>query len=169
MSLKKHAVLVIAHGSPPRDFPRELLMEMRRLNAKSDKTLADNERLLELEIKVRRWPRNAQNDPYCDGTESLVDELRRVLGEGILVLAAYNEFCAPDIDEAINELVSRGAKQIEVFSTMVTPGGSHSERDIPQALEACRQRFPNIELTYRWPYDLALVAELIKAHLPSSR
>ncbi len=164
MSAEKRAVLLIAHGSPARDVPRELLREMRLLNAKTDKSPADVARAQQLEQQMRQWPRTEDNDPYRTGTERLVTELRALMDD-VPVMAAYNEFCAPDILGAMQELVDAGASHIDVFSTMMTPGGGHSERDIPEALAMCRARFPSVELKYRWPYQLDLVAQMIRAHL----
>jgi sirohydrochlorin cobaltochelatase len=156
--------LLVAHGSPARDLPRELLRELRQLNAKPDRSAADEARAQELEHTVRHWPRTGDNDPYRAGTEELVAELRLLMGD-VPVLAAYNEFCAPSIVDAVEQLCRSGVTHVDVFSTMMTPGGGHSEHDVPEALATCRQRFPGVELQYRWPYQLARVAKLLKDHL----
>jgi sirohydrochlorin cobaltochelatase len=41
---------------------------------------------------------------------------------------------------------------------MFTPGGSHSEVEIPEILEHLRPQYPGVELRYAWPFDLSLVA-----------
>lgn len=120
--------------------------------------------MADLESQIRDWPRTGDNDPYRAGTERLAEQLRAQLG-GVVVLAAYNEFCAPSVDQAVAELEAKGVRHVEVLSTMVTPGGGHSEEDIPAALERCRREFPEVELTYRWPYDLSKVAGLLREHL----
>ncbi len=164
MGEDKRAVLLVAHGSPARDLPRALLQEMRQIHGKADKSPSDVRRARELDDQVRHWPRTAWSDPYREGTEALVRELQTVLGD-TPVSAAYNEFCAPSIEEAVARLVGAGFSRVDVFSTMMTPGGGHSERDIPAALKRCRERFPSLELHYRWPYDLSLVARVIKEQL----
>jgi len=164
MTDEKRAVLIVAHGSPATDTPMELRRELRQLHVKQDKSPEELEREREVELAIRRWPRTRDNDPYHRGTETLAEELSLLLGD-TPVVAAYNEFCTPDVDEAVHGLVARGVRHIEVLSTMVTPGGGHSERDIPRALEACRARFPDVEFEYRWPYDLKLVAQLLAKHL----
>jgi sirohydrochlorin cobaltochelatase len=164
MTHDKRAVLIVAHGSPARDTPMELRRELRRLHAKQDKSPDELEREREVELEIRRWPRTGDNDPYHRGTETLAKELSILLGD-TPVVAAYNEFCTPDVDEAVANLVAQGVRRVEVLSTMVTPGGGHSERDIPGALEACRAKFPDVEFEYRWPYDLKLVAQLLAKHL----
>ena len=164
MGEARRAVLLVAHGSPARDLPRALLREMRQLHVSADKSPDDVERERELDHQIRHWPRTAESDPYRAGTEALVKELQAALGD-TPVSAAYNEFCAPSIEEAVADLARAGFARVDVFSTMMTPGGGHSERDIPAALALCRQRFPKLELHYRWPYDLSLVAGVIKEHL----
>jgi sirohydrochlorin cobaltochelatase len=44
---------------------------------------------------------------------------------------------------------------------MFTPGGSHSEVEIPEILEQLRNQYPNIVLRYAWPFDLQLVANTL--------
>jgi sirohydrochlorin cobaltochelatase len=44
---------------------------------------------------------------------------------------------------------------------MITPGGSHSEVEIPEILDDLRPRHPGIELRYAWPFDLQLVANTL--------
>jgi sirohydrochlorin cobaltochelatase len=166
MSPSKTAVLIIAHGSPALDTPIELRREYRKLRAQVDKSDRERTREQDLEAQIRRWPRTGDNDPYQQGTEALTAQLQAALGQ-TPVVAAYNEFCSPSVEEALGHLRQRGVNRVEVLSTMVTPGGGHSERDIPAALEACRRKFPNLQLVYRWPYDLRLVAQLLKDHLQS--
>jgi sirohydrochlorin cobaltochelatase len=164
MSDVKRAVLVVAHGSPARDLPEALKRERRKLKAKDGKSREELEFEVELEDQIRRWPRNLDNDPYARGTEQLVAQLAALLGD-VPVLAAYNEFATPNVEEAVGQLADQGVERIDVLSTMVTPGGGHSEKDIPEALARCRRRFPKLELVYRWPYDLAKVATILAAQL----
>ncbi len=166
MSERKRAVLVVAHGSPARDLPDDLKRERRVLRAKHEKTDADLQRERELEHEIRHWPRNLENDPYSRGTEELVARLAALL-DGVPVMAAYNEFAAPNVEEAVAQLAQRGVERVDVLSSMLTPGGGHSEVDIPEALARCRERYPDIELVYRWPYDLSQVATVLAAQLQS--
>jgi len=83
--------------------------------------------------------------------------LRANLGE-VLFAVAYNEFCAPTLEASVDQLVTQGATRITVATTMFTPGGSHSEVEIPEILEHLRPQYPGVELRYAWPFDLALVA-----------
>jgi sirohydrochlorin cobaltochelatase len=74
---------------------------------------------------------------------------------------AYNEFCAPTLEESVEELIKKGATLITVTTTMFTPGGSHSEVEIPEILDHLRPQHPGVELRYAWPFDLNLVASTL--------
>ena len=74
---------------------------------------------------------------------------------------AYNEFCAPTLEESVEALIKQGATHITVTTTMFTPGGSHSEVEIPEILDHLRPQYPAVELRYAWPFDLELVAHTL--------
>ena len=114
--------------------------------------------------RIREWPRTPANDPYQAGVEHLAAALRARLG-GARLAIAYNEFCAPSLEEAVDRLVADGVDDVTVVPTMLTPGGSHSEVEIPAALEALRARHPQLTLRYAWPVDVALLADMLAAHL----
>ncbi len=82
------------------------------------------------------------------------------LGE-VLFAVAYNEFCAPTLEESVEELIKKGATHITVTTTMFTPGGSHSEVEIPEILEQLRKQYPDIVLRYAWPFDMKLIAAML--------
>jgi hypothetical protein len=44
---------------------------------------------------------------------------------------------------------------------MFTPGGSHSEVEIPEILDHLRPEYPEVEPRYAWPFDLKLVAHTL--------
>ncbi|HEX8751738.1 MAG TPA: CbiX/SirB N-terminal domain-containing protein, partial [Nitrospira sp.] len=67
----------------------------------------------------------------------------------------------PTLEESVEELIKKGATHITVATTMLTPGGSHSEVEIPEILNDLRPRYPGIELRYAWPFDLQLVASTL--------
>ena len=81
------------------------------------------------------------------------------------LLLAYNEFCAPAVEDAVAELAASGVTQITVVPTMLTPGGSHSEIEIPETLDGLRARYPQLDLRYAWPADLDLLARMLADHL----
>jgi sirohydrochlorin cobaltochelatase len=87
-------------------------------------------------------------------------QLRANLGEELFAVA-YNEFCAPILEELVGELITNGATHITVTTTMFTPGGSHSEVETPEILNHLRPQHPEVELHYAWPFDLKLVAHTL--------
>jgi sirohydrochlorin cobaltochelatase len=48
---------------------------------------------------------------------------------------------------------------------MLTPGGNHAEEDIPSSLAAARERHPQMEIVYAWPYDIDHIAGLFFEHV----
>ena len=102
----------------------------------------------------------AGDRPLSIRTETLAAQLRANLGE-VLFALAYNEFCAPTLEESVEELIKKGATHITVTTTMFTPGGSHSEVEIPEILDHLRPQHPMVELRYAWPFDLILVANTL--------
>jgi sirohydrochlorin cobaltochelatase len=155
------AVVLVGHGGVPRDFPRADLQRLKALEGeRRGRGTAPSDEERALERKIRTWPRTAQNDPYQAGLETVAARLRRKLGDARLAVA-YNEFCAPTLEDAVSELVSAGARRIAVVPSMLTPGGVHSEIEIPETLAALRARFPDVELCYAWPFDPDAVAELL--------
>ena len=48
---------------------------------------------------------------------------------------------------------------------MFTPGGSHSENEIPEEVCELNEMFPDININYAWPFDLEHIAGFLKGHL----
>jgi sirohydrochlorin cobaltochelatase len=115
---------------------------------------------MELDQKVRSWPRNPATDPYKAGIDAIAERLRARVGR---VVVAFNEFCAPSLEEAVHELVSNGVLQVTVVTTMLTPGGMHSEIEIPESVLALQHAYPEIRIRYAWPFDLDAVAGLLES------
>ena len=74
--------------------------------------------------------------------------------EGHILKTAYNEFCYPAIEDAVDELASENVSKIIIITTMITRGGSHSEKEIPEELHALRSKHPNIDIQYAWPFNM---------------
>lgn len=161
MSMKR-ALLVIGHGSPAADIPRELVRELKRLEEERRRRrlpeMTVEER--ELDRKVRSWPRTAENDPYRQGLEAIGASMTRRLPDWSVALA-YNEFCSPGIDEAVESLVREGREDIVFVTTMVTRGGVHAECEIPWEMERARRRHPGVKFSYAWPFDTEAVCDLM--------
>ncbi|WP_447600127.1 sirohydrochlorin chelatase [Nitrospira sp. Nam80] len=158
-------VVLVGHGGIPKDCPQELVTRLKRLEAQRRKAGAPpSVEEMELDQKIRLWPRTAATDPYQAGLEKVAAELRRSL-DGTLFGIAFNEFCTPTLEEAVEDLIRQGATHITVITTMFTPGGSHSEIEIPEILEHLRPRHPDVDLRYAWPFDLQLVAKTLAEQL----
>jgi sirohydrochlorin cobaltochelatase len=153
------AVVLVGHGSVAADTPRPLVQRLRTLEAerRRDGTpISAEER--ELDAKVRRWPRTASTDPYKAGVDAIANGLRARVGR---VVVAFNEFCAPSLEEAVGALVKEGVTRITVVTTMLTPGGVHSEVEIPESLHALEKEHPGVVFRYAWPFDIEAVAGLL--------
>jgi len=165
MSDHKKAILLVGHGGIPKGYPQDLITKLKRLEAqrRAIGTPMSSEEL-ELDAKVRTWPRTPQTDPYQAGLEALGAAMKPLLN-GSLFGLAYNEFCGPTLAEGINDLIRQGARSITVVSTMFTPGGSHSEIEIPEELEELRRKHPGVTLTYAWPFNLEQVSRVLMEHI----
>ena len=161
MAAVRRGVILVGHGGIPKGCPQDLVTKLKRLEAqrRAAKQPASDEEM-ELDTKIRQWPRTAETDPYQSGLEAVAAQLHANLGD-VLFAVAYNEFCAPTLEESVEQLVKQGATHIIVTTTMFTPGGSHSEVEIPEILDHLRPQYPGVELRYAWPFDLNLVANTL--------
>lgn len=159
------AVVLVGHGGVPRDFPRDRLARLKSLEGeRRARHGVPSPEEAALENEIRGWPRTPATDPYRAGLERLATHLRPLVAPASLVLA-YNEFCAPSLDEAVAGALADGRGRVVVVPSMLTPGGVHSETEIPETIAALRRRFPDASIEYAWPFDLAAVAALLAAQL----
>lgn len=159
-------VILVGHGAPPSDFPRDEISKLKALEGRRRATgapMSAEERALD--EKIRHWPRTDATDPYRAGMTKLAAALAAEVAPRRLVVA-YNEFCAPSLDDAIREEAARGATRIDVVPSMLTPGGVHSEVEIPETIAAMLSELPHLIIRYAWPFDMAAVARLLCGHLP---
>lgn len=165
MSTSRKGVILVGHGGIPKDYPQDLVTKLKRLEAQrraSGSAMTDEEK--NLDTKIRQWARTSETDPYQAGLELLASRLRPLLN-GAHFAVAYNEFCAPTLPDAVEQLIVAGAREITVVSTMFTPGGSHSEIEIPEELQDLRVKHPEIDLRYAWPFDLQQIASMLTEHI----
>ena len=154
-------VILVGHGGIPKGCPQEWVATLKRLEAQRRAAkLPPSAEEMELDAKIRRWPRTPETDPYQAGLEAVAQRLQSHL-DGDLFALAYNEFCAPTLEESVAQLIAKGATHIIVTTTVVTPGGSHSEVEIPEILNHLRLRYPTVEVRYAWPFDLQQVAQTL--------
>ncbi|MBK8254371.1 MAG: CbiX/SirB N-terminal domain-containing protein [Polyangiaceae bacterium] len=163
--MSTRAVIFVGHGGVPSDFPRADLTRLKMLEGKrhaSGGPPSDEERALD--TKIRTHPRTPQTDPYQAGFERVAAALAAKLPQATLFVA-YNEFCAPTLEQAAEQAIGGGALHITVIPSMLTPGGVHSEVEVPEAIAALKPRFPNVTFEYIWPFDLDLVANMLAAQI----
>jgi sirohydrochlorin cobaltochelatase len=163
-------VVLAVHGAPARDFPRSELAELFGLHARLESGVETSPAALEqrhaaLDARLRAWPRTKSNDPFWAASLELASHLARATG--LEVVLGFNEFCEPDLDEALDEAARRQPARVVVMTPMMTSGGEHAEHDIPRAIERARARHPTVPFEYAWPYDPAEVAVLMAKRLAS--
>lgn len=158
-------VVLVGHGGIAKDCPAELVSKLKRLEGQRRAAgIPPSAEEQELDATIRRWPRTAATDPYRAGLEAVGAALRPLL-DGTLFALAYNEFCAPTVEESVEDLIRQGATHITVATTMFTPGGAHSEVDIPEILARLRPKHPAVELHYAWPFEVQLIAATLAQQL----
>ncbi|MGC4096618.1 MAG: CbiX/SirB N-terminal domain-containing protein [Nitrospira sp.] len=161
MATPRHGIILVGHGGIPKDCPPDLVTRLKRLEAqRRAANQPPSAEELELDMKIRRWPRTSSTDPYQSGLQAVAARLQPKLN-GALFGLAYNEFCAPTLEEAVEDLIGQGATHLIVTTTMFTPGGSHSEIEIPEILDHLRPKHPGVVLRYAWPFELELVADTL--------
>jgi sirohydrochlorin cobaltochelatase len=162
MAAATRGVILVGHGGIPKDCPSDLVSKLKRLESQrraAGTPMSAEEH--ELDTRVRRWPRTVATDPYQSGLEAVAAQLKSRL-DGALFAVAYNEFCAPTLEESVEELIKKGVTHITVTTTMFTPGGSHSEIEIPEILDQLKKEYPGVTMRYAWPFDLSMVAKLLQ-------
>ncbi len=165
MTDTKKGVVLVGHGGIPKDYPGDLVSKLKRLEAQrraAGQPMSAEE--LELDTKIRTWPRTPETDPYQAGLKALGAQMKPMVN-GALFSLAYNEFCGPTLQEAVEDLIKQGTQSITIVSTMFTPGGSHSEYEIPEALKELRKQHPDVTLHYAWPYNLSQVSKMLIEHI----
>jgi sirohydrochlorin cobaltochelatase len=165
---ENYCVILAMHGAPPLEFPKEEIMELMGLhfrlhNSGGEEKAALQSRHDALEEKMRRWPRTPENDPFYAASLRMGENLSRELGARVFV--GFNEFCAPTIMEAVSSAAALSPEKIIVVTPMMTPGGEHSQRDIPAAIDRARQRFPEIDIRYAWPFPPGDIALFLAAQI----
>ena len=167
---KKAAVVLVGHGGAPTDFPREKLARLKRLEGERAARGGGDPGAEEAELDrlIREWPRTPRSDPYKFGLEELARALSERLG-GTRVLGAYNEFCGPSLESAVETLVSEGYGEVRFITTMFTRGGVHSECEIPYLVGQLKKRWPAVSFSYAWPFEPGLIADFLARQLEAAQ
>ena len=163
------AVVLIGHGGTATDTPKAMVGELKRLEAERQarRETKMSEREAELDKIVREWPRTPQTDAYKYGVEEIAKALAPKLG-GRKLVTAYNEFCTPSVEDAIEALVKEGFTRVSLISTMFTRGGIHAECEIPGIVIEAKKRHPGVVVEYAWPFDADFLADFLSAQLSRS-
>lgn len=157
--------MLIGHGGTASDTPRAMISELKRLEGERQaRKSAVTPREAELDKQVREWPRTPETDPYKSGVEAIAAALAPKLG-GRRLVTAYNEFCAPSVEDAIEGLVAEGYQSITLISTMFTRGGVHAEYEIPAIVRDTREKHPRLSIEYAWPFDAGFIAGFLAEQL----
>jgi len=165
METPKQAVILIGHGGLPNDIPKEVVEDFMKIHKQRIRRGTPiNSEEKDLETTIRNWERTPESDPYKVGLEKLADHLAPRL-DGYILKTAYNEFCFPSIEQAADHLAEENITKVILITTMINPGGSHSEREIPEEVEALRLKYPKMDFQYAWPYDLDLFSNLLSDHI----
>ncbi len=160
MGLEDVVLILVGHGSPPRSYPHERVAEYigleKRVRAGDPTAL---ERFRELDEELRSYPRTPENDPYWYNLTRLAEAVKKA-SRFLDVIPAFNEFCRPSLEEAVEEAAKRRPEAIVVVPTMIVRGGEHSEEEIPEKLKEIMERHPGLKIIYAWPYDVEDQVEL---------
>ena len=167
----KIVIILAMHGMPPSDFPQKETLDYFMLHSRMENMPGPpppvmQQQYEELDNKMRNWPRTQDNDSYFYASNELAEEISSQTGYKVIV--GFNEFCSPSLDDAFNTASKDDSEKIIVITPMMTRGGEHSEKDIPEAIERARKKFPNIQFSYIWTFNIskvaAFLAEQIQEH-----
>lgn len=160
----KVGVILVGHGQLPKDLPPAIRGEYLSLKFKVQRSAEEEERFRSLERLVLKWPRNEFNDPYAHSLKVLAEELKKI-GRYDRVWVAFNEFCEPTLEEALDEAAHSDSDVIVIVTTMTTRGGEHAEEEIPEQIERLKPKMENKLVIYAWPIDPSTVAEMLRKNV----
>ena len=130
----KTIVVLAMHSSPPRDIPRVQIALTVGLHMWLERASGLLRAVIErcytkLDAKIRSWPRTAENDLFHAASRELAKQLSQEIGCEVIV--GNNEFCAPGLDEALDQAATRGSEQVLVVTPVMTPEGENAEEGHP--------------------------------------
>jgi sirohydrochlorin cobaltochelatase len=161
-------IVIVMQGTPPRDFPQYEVAELFTLHTRLKYTFTSEresleQRYAELDKKIRNWPRTEHNDPLFATSQQLSVLLKQVAGYEVIV--AFNGYCSPDVNEAIDLAIKKGADKVVVTTTIMTCVGGQSEVDIGAAIGRAQAQHTGVPIVYAWPFDISEVARFLSAHI----
>ena len=160
----KIIIILAMHGMPPNDFPKKETLDYFMLHSRIENMPGSPPPILqqqykELDIKMRSWPRTQENDSYYYASNELAEATSNQTGYKVIV--GFNEFCSPSLDEAFDAASKYDSEKIIVITPMMTRGGEHSEKDIPEAIERAKIKSPSTQFSYVWPFNISKVAAFL--------
>ncbi|MEO0271272.1 MAG: CbiX/SirB N-terminal domain-containing protein [candidate division WOR-3 bacterium] len=159
-------IIFVGHGSVPYDFPQEKLKKyffLRSKKMKGELNKEEKKEFLNLERELHYFERNAENDPHYFFHKKLKDEIEKELN--IKCYFAFNEFCAPNLEEVIEEIVkNENNSEIFIVPTMFT-GGHHTDEEIKEEIEKIKEKFKNLRIKYLYPFNFEYIKELFEKHI----
>jgi len=160
----KIVIVLAMHGMPPNDFPQKETLDYFMLHSRLENMPGPpppnmQQQFEELDRKMRNWPRTQENDLYSYTSKKLAEVLS--VQTSYRVVVGFNEFCSPSLDEAFEEALQLNPDKIIVVTPMMTQGGEHSEKDIPEAIERAKKKKPHISFSYVWPFNISKIATFL--------
>jgi len=160
----KIVIILAMHGMPPNDFPQKETLDYFMLHSRMENMPGPpppvmQQQYEELDNKMRNWSRTQENDPYFYASKELAEEISSQTGYKVIV--GFNEFCSPSLEDAFDIASKDGSEKVIVITPMMTRGGEHSEKDIPEAIERARKKYPDIQFSYVWPFNISKVATFL--------
>lgn len=160
----KIVIVLAMHGMPPNDFPQKETLDYFMLHSRLENIPGPpppqmQQQYEELERKMRNWPRTRENDPYYYTSAEIADALSNQTSYSVVI--GFNEFCSPSLDDAFDEAIKQEPTKIIVITPMMTQGGEHSEKDIPEAIERAKKKNSSIKFSYVWPFDISKIATFL--------
>jgi hypothetical protein len=157
---KRIPLILLAKGNIPKDYPKDKLLEYYNLKFNLELGKEVNKSEFEmLNEEIKRWQRNENNDPSYFMLLNLAEKIN--LTGKYLAEIAFEEFCYPDISEAILSLALRGYKFIIVIPIDYLSGIS---QETFNKIEELKSKL-NVEIVVAWPYSLTLLLDFIREHL----
>jgi len=66
------------------------------------------------------------------------------------VVVGFNEFCAPDVGQALDQAAAGGARRVVLVTPMMTAGGEDAEVELPEQVAAAKWPHPGLAFVYAW-------------------
>jgi len=153
-------IIFLGHGAFPSDFPHEKLKRYLFLRSKFfKKNLNEKEKkeFKKLEKEILSYKRTKKNDSHFYFHKKLSKEIQKKLK--IKCFFAFNEFCAPLLEDVIKSLYEKYKKaDILIVPTMFS-GGNHIEKEIPEKIKKLKKKYKGMKLYYLLPFENELIIE----------